>query len=265
MEYGIMLIFHSQISSPLLVINHRRNSSHLHFFSRFHPPYPQLFLLWSVTYRMFGLPLLDLSKSPSALRMPKSKEYSYSAVNREQESSWLGDTGLEPLENRVSPAMGSKMSWILYMIAMITSVLCGGTIGYNLQPNSTHDGNALVDTSSLNICETHLFEDLPTKLIILDDGINFELHTQRFNGSFFRRSSYSGPPTPEIDETWGRFTEAGSSMLVKINQGPLFCPQKSILTLCESRMDARLSPSTECVDRRCSKIHKLFLRHCCSS
>jgi len=45
---------------------------------------------------------------------------------------------------------------------------------------------------------------------------------QRFNGSFFRRSPYSGEPTPEMDETWGRFTEAGSSMLVKINQGPRF-------------------------------------------
>lgn len=152
--------------------------------------------------------------------MSKSKKYSYSAVDREDGISWPSETSLESPENQSLPASGSKMSCILRLIVVITSVLCGGVVGYNLQRNPTSNGHVFENTSDLDICTIYLSEDMLIKLIILDNGVSFELHMQRFNGSFFRRSPYSGPPTPQMDETWGRFTEAGSSMLVKINQGP---------------------------------------------
>jgi len=43
------------------------------------------------------------------------------------------------------------------------------------------------------------------------DGVNFGTHEHRFNGSFFHRSMYAGPPNLKMDEAWDRFTNTGSS------------------------------------------------------
>ncbi|KAM3550205.1 hypothetical protein ARSEF4850_008456 [Beauveria asiatica] len=68
----------------------------------------------------------------------------------------------------------------------------------NLEPNClgySGRGLAFADTSKLNIY----------------NGVDFAPFEQRFNGSLFKRSPYSGPPSPEMDKTWGRFTEMGSN------------------------------------------------------
>ncbi|KAH8592567.1 hypothetical protein B0O99DRAFT_517225, partial [Bisporella sp. PMI_857] len=49
----------------------------------------------------------------------------------------------------------------------------------------------------------------------------FSTHAQRFNGSFFRRSIYSGQPTSEMDHAWSHFTKAGSEDAQKSTAYPL--------------------------------------------
>lgn len=180
------------------------------------------------------------------------KEYDYSSVEGEEEEAFLSNDASERNERQPS-----KLSWLLYATVMVTSLLTGIVIGYNSRSGTVEKGLTFADTSHLRLCKNLLSKSPAYKAKILDNGINFETHEQRFNGSLFKRSAYSGPPTPEMDQTWGRFTEAGSSMLVKITEGPLFCSPASFLTTFGSRNDARLSSSTEHFDRRCASIHKL--------
>ena len=85
--------------------------------------------------------------------MSKSKEYYYSAVDGEER---LSDASLETPENPTLLATVSKMSWILSVAVVVTSILCGGVIGYNIHRNAPHDSNYFEDTSHLHICEIHL-------------------------------------------------------------------------------------------------------------
>ncbi|KAL6832776.1 tat pathway signal sequence [Trichoderma camerunense] len=130
------------------------------------------------------------------------KEYDYSSVEGEEEEAFLSNGVSERNERQPLPLTRSKLSWLLYATVTVTSLLTGIVIGYNSRRGTVEKGLTFADTSHLQ----------------LYNGINFETHEQRFNGSLFKRSAYSGPPTPEMDQTWGRFTEAGSSMLVKITE-----------------------------------------------
>ncbi|KAL7937842.1 tat pathway signal sequence [Trichoderma chlorosporum] len=130
------------------------------------------------------------------------KEHHYSSVAREEEEGFLSDSDSERTGRQSSSLATSKLSWLLYATVIVISLLTGVVIGYSSRREIVSKGLPFADTSHLK----------------LYNGINFEAHDQRFNGSLFKRSAYSGPPTPGMDQTWSRFTEAGSSMLVKITE-----------------------------------------------
>ncbi|EGX96356.1 hypothetical protein CCM_01012 [Cordyceps militaris CM01] len=131
--------------------------------------------------------------------MSDSKQNSYSdIIDEEEHTAFLGNGS----RRREKPEYRAKVSWILYAALSFTLVLVGGAIGYHLRPFTGGRGLTFADTSHLKIY----------------DGIDFPPIQQRFNGSLFKRSPYSGPPSPEMDNTWGRYTEMGSSMLVKIDK-----------------------------------------------
>ncbi|KAL7946385.1 tat pathway signal sequence [Trichoderma barbatum] len=125
------------------------------------------------------------------------KDYNYSSVKGEEEEAFLGTGDPESSERQSLPLSRSRLSWLLYTTVAIISLLAGVVIGYNFRRDTIEKGLTFADTSHLK----------------LYNGINFESHEQRFNGSLFKRSPYSGPPTPKMDQTWGRFTEAGSKSM----------------------------------------------------
>ncbi|KAG4439013.1 hypothetical protein IFR05_005529 [Cadophora sp. M221] len=45
------------------------------------------------------------------------------------------------------------------------------------------------------------------------DGDLFRLHAHSFNGSFLKRSVYSGKPNDAMDRAWGHFTDTGSEWM----------------------------------------------------
>ncbi|RDW68187.1 hypothetical protein BP6252_09583 [Coleophoma cylindrospora] len=145
---------------------------------------------------MFDLHLSKMSNSPTTLKTSRPKEYDHSSVNEEEES-FLSTIESRMSDVRPSSVRGSKTSWFLYVVLMITSLLIGCAIGYAIRQDSTPKSIGFADTSQLNTY----------------DGTTFPLHEQRFNGSLFKRSAYSGPPTPDMDKTWGRFTEDGSKLM----------------------------------------------------
>ncbi|KAM0667659.1 hypothetical protein ACQRIU_003524 [Beauveria bassiana] len=103
--------------------------------------------------------------------MSESKHDHYSEIINEEEHDAFLDNSFR---GRAKPEALAIESWIL--------------------PSTAGSGLAFADTSQLNIY----------------NGVDFLPFEQRFNGSLFKRSPYSGPPTPEIDKTWGRYTEMGS-------------------------------------------------------
>ncbi|KAL6698591.1 tat pathway signal sequence [Trichoderma pleuroticola] len=141
------------------------------------------------------------------------KEYDYSSVEGEEEEAFLSSGDSERNERRPLPSTRPKLSWLLYATVTITSLLTGIVIGYNYRRGTVEKGLTFADTSHLKLCKNLLSNYPSYKAKILDNEINFETHEQRFNGSLFKRSAYSGPPTPEMDQTWGRFTEAGSKTM----------------------------------------------------
>ncbi|RDW57656.1 hypothetical protein BP5796_12457 [Coleophoma crateriformis] len=145
---------------------------------------------------MFDLHLSKMSNSPTTLEISRAQEYDYSSVNEEEES-FLGTVESRMSDVRPSSVRGSETSWFRYVVLMITSLFIGGAIGYAIRRDSTPKSIGFADTSQLNTY----------------DGTTFPLHEQRFNGSLFKRSAYSGPPTPDMDKTWGRFTEDGSKLM----------------------------------------------------
>ncbi|KAM3511387.1 hypothetical protein MY11210_004996 [Beauveria gryllotalpidicola] len=131
--------------------------------------------------------------------MSDSKHDSYSdIIDEEEHDAFLGSSS----RRRAKPEVRAKVSWLLYAALSFTLLLVGGAIGYNARRITAARGLAFADMSQFNIY----------------NGIDFAPFEQRFNGSLFKRSPYSGPPSPEMDKTWGRFTEMGSSMLVKIDE-----------------------------------------------
>lgn len=185
--------------------------------------------------------------------MPDEKQYEYSSREGEEEEGFRSISGLRQSHKSKT----SRWSWILYAPVMGISLLAGGIVGFSLRQVSPGTGLALQKPLiSASVRNPNLIVCASTYDI--DDGITFEFREQRFNGSLFHRSAYSGPPSLKMNETWGRFTEAGSSMLVKIPEGSLFFSLKSVLTVLGSRIDARLSSSAKHFDRRCSSIYKLL-------
>ncbi|KGQ11832.1 hypothetical protein BBAD15_g2423 [Beauveria bassiana D1-5] len=131
--------------------------------------------------------------------MSDSKHDGYSEIINEEEHDAFLDNSFR---GRAKTEALAIESWILYASLSFVLLFVGGVIGYNLRPSTAGSGLAFADTSQLNIY----------------NGVDFPPFEQRFNGSLFKRSPYSGPPTPEMDKTWGRYTEMGSSMLVKIDE-----------------------------------------------
>ncbi|EJP70447.1 tat pathway signal sequence [Beauveria bassiana ARSEF 2860] len=124
--------------------------------------------------------------------MSDSKHDGYSEIINEEEHDAFLDNSFR---GRAKTKGLAIESWILYASLSFILLFVGGVIGYNLRPSTAGSGLAFADTSQLNIY----------------NGVDFPPFEQRFNGSLFKRSPYSGPPTPEMDKTWGRYTEMGSN------------------------------------------------------
>ncbi|KAM3517186.1 hypothetical protein NHJ13051_009206 [Beauveria bassiana] len=124
--------------------------------------------------------------------MSDSKHDRYSEIINEEEHDAFLDNSFR---GRAKPEALAIESWILYASLSFILLFVGGVIGYNFRPSTAGRGLAFADTSQLNIY----------------NGVDFPPFEQRFNGSLFKRSPYSGPPTPEMDKTWGRYTEMGSN------------------------------------------------------
>ncbi|KAK0109488.1 hypothetical protein ONS95_002180 [Cadophora gregata] len=126
--------------------------------------------------------------------MPTYKDYDRLSKDSEEGSSFLDDNGSEGEGARSRSVTSFRTSYIMQGLITITALLVGGVIGYNLQFVSSGSGLAFADISRLEIY----------------DEVAFPPISQRFNGSLFKRSAFSGPPSPAMDQSWDRYTEIGS-------------------------------------------------------
>ena len=147
----------------------------------------------------------------------------------------------------------SILSTTVYISAICTLLFCGAFIDRNLDfqlpHHHTEAGNAANDTA---LCRLLPYNEREFELI----GTNkvsrggFESYPRRFNGSFYHRSRYGGPPNPELDEAWARYTEAGSGTFQASSQ----CDWRyasPFLKCYEHRINAWISTCHQCVhDRR---------------
>lgn len=46
-------------------------------------------------------------------------------------------------------------------------------------------------------------------MILLDDHMEQPLHVQKYNGSFFHRSAFSGYPNGAMDHAWAKYAQNG--------------------------------------------------------
>jgi hypothetical protein len=140
--------------------------------------------------------------------MPKSNSEDYSSIAGE-ETPWLSDTALTNSKPR-SKAWRTRTQIIIHMVGAVILLLCGLIIGQNMR-ESSHKYHQSPKDSDLTLCMFNTPLSMSAADRRLVRGVNFNSHPKRFNGSFFRRSQYSGSPTPQLDEARARFTETGSS------------------------------------------------------
>ena len=154
-----------------------------------------------------GISLLQVPQF--ILEMPKPDSEDYSSIAGE-ETPWLDDDA-PTNSNPRTKAWRMRTQIIIHIIGAAVLLLRGLMIVHNMRDFSLKYHQSPQD-SYLTLCMFNTPLSISAADGQLVNGVNFDSHPRRFNGSFFRRSHYSGPPSPQLDEAWARFTETGSSM-----------------------------------------------------